>query len=391
MKKLWIAIVAIALIGAGIVIYLPKNDESATSEEVIKEINVKQSDIVIDFIADGNVYIPTVEQKFLATGILAETFVQVGDLVEKGDVIAKLDTRELELKLKQAELSLQSEEDKLSQSESDAVLDIKKQESVVLGLSYDLKEAEDLLATMKTYPELYAASVIAAQENKVSEIGSNLSLQNSILSNIKNESTLTSNTAYEQAKLDIELIQMDLENAYLYAQSSGTIAYLNQELGSNITTTTVSLVIQDTTHPQVISNISELDIYQVFEGQSVNLSFDSDYGVAFKGNVSFVNPIPNIDNNNIVTYEVIIDLMEYPENLRSGLTTMANIILKEKEDILVIPNTAVSIVDNKQMVELKTEEGYEMVNVITGLTDGMSVEVIQGLVQGDVVITRTQK
>jgi hypothetical protein len=102
-----------------------------------------------------------------------------------------------------------------------------------------------------------------------------------------------------------------------------------------------------------------------------------------------IDPEGKIDNNGIVTYEVRIRVTEPLPNVLNGLSAQVEYVIRERTDVLVIPNSAVKIVDGKQTVEIKTETGSERVAITAGFTDGIATEILSGLEVGQTLLIRT--
>jgi HlyD family secretion protein len=78
--------------------------------------------------------------------------------------------------------------------------------------------------------------------------------------------------------------------------------------------------------------------------------------------------------------------------IRAGYSTNANLVIRKAESVLFIPERLVEFKDDKTFVEIETAPGvYEKKEVKLGLSDGLNVEVVQGLAQGTEVVERPPK
>jgi multidrug resistance efflux pump len=389
-KYLVIAVVIVVLSGTGWYIYGISNAPEE-KELVIKEIPVKEGNILIDFLADGSVNMDTYDLSFKSSGILSEILVNVGEPVEAGTVVAQLDPSEIEVKLRQNDIELQLLKDKSTSAVNAVYEDIQLQE---LSLSYlvdDLEIEKSTLSYMKTDLVSYTTNDFSVQEYKIVKLENQIAIEKLKLQALKSQSLINDELAIENILLNKELLKLDLANTQLVTPFNGVVVTLNGFIGEAIGTTSTFVTLQNQANPSIISMISEFDVHQVSEEQKVMVEFESEYGRVFEGQVKTISTVPSVDNNGIVSYKAEIELFEYPENIRAGLTTLLRFVLKERLDTLVIPNTAVSIMNNQQHVEIKTETGSEFRQIVTGLTDGTIVEVISGLNAGDIIITRTEK
>lgn len=388
MKKIIgvIIVLVIGVIGSWFLFF--NNTESLEVVETIKEVKAKKGDLVIDFISDGLVDMETYELSFLSGGILEEIVVELGDKVQAGDMIGRIDDDELLFKKRQAELKLEGYEIKVENDKVDLAYDIKTQSSTIYYIQQDLDTEKINLENMKLYTVIYTPADVANQQSKVDELVGRLALEQIKLSSLQGSSEEETVLEIEDMTISIALLQKDIEKMTLVTPVSGVVVGLEGMVGTSVGTTATFVVIQDQDNPKIIATVSEMDIMKVQVDQKVLAEFDSEVGRNFDGMVSFVNSIPNIDNNGIVTYEVEVELIETPDNLKTGLTTFLRFVLKEREDAIIIPNEAVSIVDGKQQVEVQTETGIDIRNIVTGLTDGLEVEIIQGLEAGETVLIR---
>ena len=161
-------------------------------------------------------------------------------------------------------------------------------------------------------------------------------------------------------------------------------------------------------------SVDELDIAAVKEGQTVQVTADAVEGQTFIGHVDHVS-IVGTAQNGVTSYPVKVTL-DGGENsaLIPGMNVNATIITEEKEDILLIPVSAVSrgnivtvkgdaprkdsaeeedpqnlSADDKaakKMLETQPPNGYHYVRIETGISDGNFIEVVSGLAEGDVLL-----
>ncbi len=387
-----IGIVGIVIIIASIFIwyFMFNNVQEDTVLTTTKETTVKKADLVIDFLADGIVTMETFELSFKSTGIVSEVHVDLGDEVNEDQSLAVLDTQEVELKIKQNELDLLRAEEKIETDALSLTNDIRYQSAELNNLYNDLNTEKENLVNMEAYTLLYTQNDYDTQQEKIDNIYAQIILEQLKLEEFNSKESSNDYLELEDIELSKQLLELELESSKLLSPSDGVVVKINGYIGEAFGTSSSFITIQKQSNPTIKSMVSELDVHQLFEGQKVLVEFESEFGREFEGAIQSISMVPNIDNNGIVTYETEIQLIEYPETLRAGLTTLLRFVLKERQDALMIPNTAVTIIDNQQKVEVKSETGTEMRDIVTGLTDGLNVEVIDGLSQGDVVVIRIE-
>jgi macrolide-specific efflux system membrane fusion protein len=89
----------------------------------------------------------------------------------------------------------------------------------------------------------------------------------------------------------------------------------------------------------------------------------------------------------VVVYDVKIGIDEPAQGLRVGMSATADIITDQREGVLIIPSRAVTKNSSGNQV-VKVMVGEEVVErtVVTGLDDGLDVEIVEGLNEGEVVV-----
>lgn len=389
--KYALIIVVIIGLGFGVWTLYAKSIEENEVMENINEIKVKPGDLIIDFMADGIVMMPTSTMSFETTGVIKEINVEKGDQVVLGETLATLETEELLLRISKANLNLQSALEKINQELQSNKESVQLQSTIIVQLRSALKEEEETLNKMTTFEALYTPNELSNQQRKIDVANERIVIEQLKLNAMSSSSEVGNELTIEELKVDIKLLELDLKESELVALSSGVVVGINGTVNEAVNTSTQLITLQNQSEILIDAEISEIDIHQVTISQKVYTEFESDYGRLFEGKVTYIDPVPNIDNNGIVTYNIEIELKEYPESIRAGLSTLLRFVIKERLEVLMIPNVSVTIIDNQQYVEVKTETGSEQRQIMAGLTDGISVEVLDGLVSGDTILIRTTK
>ena len=189
------------------------------------------------------------------------------------------------------------------------------------------------------------------------------------------------------ASVNFEKVQNELENATIVSPIDGEVANLNYKTGDiivdNSTSDPVAVIINNETL-FIEVNIEEADINKIEVGQKAYVTFDSLDELELEGEISFISLTSSTNNNGIVTYLVRVLITNKGENnIREGMTAFVDFVTAEAVDVLVIPVSAVSNVEDKPSV-LNTTGTW--IPVTTGFTDGKYVEVISGLSAGDKIV-----
>lgn len=192
--------------------------------------------------------------------------------------------------------------------------------------------------------------------------------------------------------------QNSYNDHFIRAPFDGIIAAVEAKKGENINSggTVATLITK-----QKIAEISlnEIDAAQIVIGQKVTVGFDALEDVIVHGTVSEIDLIGTVSQG-VVNYGVTIVFTSDDARIKPGMTTSAEIIISEKENILTVPVSAVKTVQGKRYVEVPTRPvsarqvasadiTTTQVPVETGVSNDTTIEIVSGLAVGDQIITRT--
>jgi HlyD family secretion protein len=207
---------------------------------------------------------------------------------------------------------------------------------------------------------------------------------------------------------------------------------LGQTVASSFNTPTLFQIANDLTKMQIDSSVAEADVGGIVEGQNVDFTVDAYPYRNFRGVVTQVRNSPTTVNN-VVTYDCVIGVTNADYKLKPGMTANVSVIIAQREDALNIPNSALRFrpPDNAvaqtnaasaPQISQATNGGnhaggqarrnggrargerpvihmvyvlsgddknsvLQAVQIKTGISDGISTEVVSGLNEGDKVVT----
>ncbi len=211
-----------------------------------------------------------------------------------------------------------------------------------------------------------------------------------------------------QRKASLDAAQVNLDYTDILAPVDGTVISRNIEIGQTVAasfqTPTLFLIATDLTRMQIDTNVSESDIGEAREGQTATFTVEAFPGRTFKGKVRQVRRAP-ISVQNVITYNVVIDVDNADRALLPGLTANVRIISAEAQDALVVPATALRFSPSTEKAEkaAKAKGGEDKadtgrvwilrgdvpaaVEVRAGVGNAAEVAVEGDLKPGDLVIT----
>ena len=357
MKKKIIIIVAILAI-AGLIIYLATSKKGA---QIQFEMTTVDLDTIQNSVtATGTIEpVTEVEVGTQVSGIISKIFVDYNSIVKKGQVIAELDKTNLTSELNSAKANLASAKSELEYQKTN----------------------------YERYKNLNEKGLVSKDEYENAYLSYRKALE-SYHTSVENVNKAETNIGYATITSPIDGVVLSQE-----VEEGPTVA-------SSFSTPTLFTIAQDLTDMRVIADIDEADIGSVKEGQNVTFTVDAFPNDVFHGNVTQVRQEAT-EENNVVTYEVVISAPNKDLKLKPGLTANVTVNTLERTDVLSVRSKALrftptedilgksyKIVDCNGKNKLWTLEGNTLKahNVNIGATDGSRTEIISGLSKGTKVV-----
>ncbi len=167
------------------------------------------------------------------------------------------------------------------------------------------------------------------------------------------------------------------------AEGSGIVSELTLQDGAVAAEDTQMYRLISTDRFWLKTQIDELDIPGVREGQSAKIVFDAFDDEEYEGRVEKISALGE-NVGGVTKYTVTISVPGI-EKLRTAMSATATIVIDEKEDVLLVPVDAVQTVDGERCVTLIQGEEQKLVPVTLGLVNNTQAEVVEGLSEGDQV------
>lgn len=211
----------------------------------------------------------------------------------------------------------------------------------------------------------------------------------------------------DSAKAQLMTAIDNFNNTIVRAPFDGQIAALTAQKGVQVggqvgdLTAVVTLI---TAQKVATITLNEVDVAKVKLGQKATLTFDALPDLTIAGQVTQIDNIGTVTQG-VVNYNVQVSFLSDTQEVKSGMSARAAIILDTRPDVLVAPITAVKSNGNQNYVETLNPEDLtpvpdvnnqstsknlpKKVNVEVGLSDDTNVEIISGLKEEDIVVTQT--
>jgi HlyD family secretion protein len=188
------------------------------------------------------------------------------------------------------------------------------------------------------------------------------------------------------AETRIEAAQATLNMINIRAPFNGRITDVEVKPGDQVTPGTPAFRIDDLSHLLVDVQVSEVDINRIQPGQDVKLTFDAILGKEYNGVVKEVALVGN-STQGVVDFTVTVELTDGDENVRPGMTAAVNIVVRELEDVLLVPNRAVRVREGERVVYILQSGNLTPVPITLGASSDTSSEVVDGDLQtSDVIV-----
>lgn len=370
-KKIKTLVIVIATLG---VIFLGYKYFFGTivSEIQVETIKAKKADVVTTVTATGTIEpITQVEVGTQVSGVVEKIYVDYNSVVKKGQLIAEIDKTNLNAAM------------------------------VLAQASYNgaLNEQKYLLSVFNRQKTLFDSKVISKSD------------YDEALYKLNN-----AKSSLVQRESDLQKAKTNLSYANIYSPIDGVILSKavdeGQTVAASFSTPTLFTIAKDLKEMQVEADVDEADIGKVKEGQRVSFTVDAYQNEEFSGRITQVRLNPTTTSN-VVTYTVVIKAENPDLKLKPGLTATISIYTLELKDLLTVEAKALSFQpDLKVLNAYQTAHNFAPFTTVesnaktkgnnvvwvlnnkivspkeikVGTSDGINVEVISGLTEGEELV-----
>ena len=221
------------------------------------------------------------------------------------------------------------------------------------------------------------------------------SLASTLASNAAAASPATASDIAQQqasivtAQIAVSTAQKAVSDTTLVAPAAGTVSAVNGAVGEAVATggTTGFITLVNLSTLQVKAAFSETDAAKVQLGQAASISFDALANQTFTGKVVAIDAASTVTSN-VVTYNVTVAPDSTSPQVKEGMTATVDVTVAEKDGVLVLPASAITGRGQTATVTVRTANGDEQRQVSIGLRGDDSVEIVSGVSEGDVVVTK---
>jgi len=309
-RIIWWSGIALVVVALGIALYLSRQGSAGPKYETMA---AERGDLQMTVIATGKLQ-PTnqVEVGSEVSGRIDQVNVDFNDPVKAGQVLAVMDTEQLEARVTQASAQLAAAEAALRQAEATAREERAK-----------ARRAEELVKNNFVSQEALDTAQAAADR------------ADAAVASAKAQVTVS--------KASLESDQTALKKAVIRSPIDGVVisreVEQGQTLAASFQTPVLFKLAEDLSRMQLHLDIDEADIGLVREGQDATFTVDAFPNRRFPARIESVRYAPQ-EKDNVVTYEAVLSVDNPDRLLRPGMTATAQIVADSKADVLMVPNRA---------------------------------------------------
>ncbi|EPR43685.1 secretion protein HlyD family protein [Desulfovibrio sp. X2] len=332
-----------------------------------------------------------------SSGVIESMLVKIGDHVNKGDLIASIDSREEKAEKIEAEAKLARDEAELKRVRTVYPLQIAEAEAQLREAQAEQDYADKNFERQEKLvaQELQAQDVLDQARQNSLTARSRVAARVATAARLKEEFTqelIKAHKAVSQDQAALEAVDIRLSYKRIVSPITGIVSQVTAQEGETVVSglqVSNIITVLDPTRLEMWIYVDETDVGHVKPGLPVEFTVDAYPGTVFRGNIDRVYPEPEV-RDNIVYYLAIVKLdPEQAEKLRPEMTTQCRIIVEVKKDVLALPNTALKWVGDRQYVYVEEPGGgVRRVQPELGLQGIETSEVLSGLSEGDKVATQ---
>jgi HlyD family secretion protein len=349
---LWVILILVVAGGAFGYTYFYKEKDSALQYRTVK---VERGSISALVTANGTINpVITVLVGSQVSGTIQKLFADYNSKVTKGQLIAQIDPALFQAQVSQAKAKVENARAAFLNAQADISTARSNVESAKANVIKANVSVEDTKRNLNRSLELFKRNLISASDRDSAQTAydsAQAQLEAAQALFKASEAQLESAQAkleaaraqIKQAEAELESAQVNFDHTKITAPVTGIVISRNVDVGQTVAASlqapTLFTIAQDLTEMQVDTNVSEADIGRVAIGQEATFTVDAFPNLTFQGKVMDIRNAP-VTVQNVVTYDVVIQVKNPELKLRPGMTANASILVAQRDHALKIPNSA---------------------------------------------------
>ena len=352
-KLILAAIVALVFIGTFVFLWLQSQPQPVVYDEFTPEVkNIVKSTIVTGKIEPRD----EVNVKPQISGIITDIYKEAGDMVQAGEVIAKVKVIPDMQQLSSAQARVRLAQVNVKQAKVDF-----DREQELFDKGYVSADEYDKVA--QAYRQ--AREEVNAANDQLQVVRDGVSASNASASSTLIRSTITGLILDIPVKVGNSVI---LSNTFNDGTTIASVANMGD------------LIFR--------GNIDETEVGQLVTGMPMKISIGALQNQDLKARLEYISP-KAVESNGANQFEIkaAINPQSLTTRIRSGYSANAEIVLAEARNVLTVPESAIEFSADSTYVYVISTPGdnptYERRSVVTGLSDGLSIEIKSGIGKND--------
>ena len=353
-KLIVAAIVAVIFIGTFVFLYQKSQPTPVVYSEFTPEVkDIQKTTVITGKIEPRN----EITVKPQISGIITDLYKEAGEMVQEGEVIAKVKVIPDMGQLSSAEARVRLADINLKQAQ----VDFSREEALYKQKLVSADEYDKIKQTLKQAKE----EVVTAQD-ALDVVRNGVSKSNASASSTLIRSTITGLILDVPVKVGNTVV---LSNTFNDGTTIATVANMND------------LIFR--------GNIDETEVGRLVEGMPMKITIGALQDLSFEANLEYVSP-KAVESNGANQFEVkaAVHVIKGGK-IRSGYSANAEIVLAKANKVLSIPESAIEFSGDSTFVYIVKGEGekktYDRRAVTTGLSDGVNIEIKKGITAKDKV------
>ncbi len=413
-----IGLVAVGLIGtaAGTAVVLRSRPQPLDVAELT--VPVEAESITLRITANGTVQpVQSVNISPKTAGRVAELYVEQSDRVSQGQVVARMESDDVQAQLRQAQASVAQAQAQLDEARSGSrPQEVAQAEAGVRQAQGQVDSAQSRvqLAESRLNRSQYlvnegaiAQDDLDAARNEADSARAGLAQAQATLQDAQERLNLVSSGSREEtirrneaqlaeAQARQQAVEVQLEDTFIRAPFDGIITQKYATEGAFVTPTTSASDASSATSTavvaiaqglEIVAEVPEEDIGQIRPGQKVEIIADAFPDATFTGEVHLVAP-EAIVRQTVTLFQVRVQLLTGQEQLRSGMNVDVTFLGDPVDEALLVPSVAIVTIDGEKGVLVPNEDETDIrfQPVVTGQTTGGQTQILDGVEAGDRVL-----
>lgn len=383
MKK----VVIVVLVGLLLWFGFSRMKAQSTSKVTYQTSPVEKGTLIVSVSASGQVSTANASPITTnASGVIKKLFVKDGDTVNSGDPIAEID------------LDLQGK-----QRANQALASYQSAQNGLASAQAAMNSSQATLFTQwKQYYNTASNSFYTNGDGSPNE--TNRQLADFYISK---DGWLAAEAQYKNQQNVVIQAQTAVSNAWysyqqasstVYAPITGTVTGFALQVGTvispastnsngSVDATKLANVITKA-NPIVTLNLTEIDVPKITIGNKATITFDAIPDKTFTGKVVSIDKV-GVVASGVTNYPTVIQLDSSSPNILPNMAAAASIITQTKDDVLLVPASAIQTQQGQSYVQVLRNGSPQQVPVEIGLTSDTQSEIVTGVTVGTEVVTST--